>query len=164
VYGYKQSLRRDDDIAIVNAGMRVVLKPEEAKWKVKEIDIVYGGVAPVTKVATNTQAIVMGRYVIVFVMTSNFIHVMYTCMHAICREWNDSLCDDACSSLIREMKISLDAPGGRPEFRCALTASFFLKFYLTVKNEIAGISENLLSATTPFHKELTKASQGFQVC
>jgi len=85
-------------------------------------------------------------------------------MHAICREWNDSLCDDACSSLIREMKISLDAPGGRPEFRCALTASFFLKFYLTVKNEIDGISETFLSATKPFHKELTKASQGFQVC
>ena len=80
------------------------------------------------------------------------------------REWNDSLCDDACSSLIKEMKISLDAPGGRPEFRCALTASFFLKFYLTVKNEIDGISEMLLSATKPFHKELTKASQGFQVC
>ena len=83
---------------------------------------------------------------------------------AVYREWNDSLCDDTCSRLIKEMKIPLDAPGGRPEFRCALTASFFLKFYLTVKNEIDGISEMLLSATKPFHKELTKASQGFQVC
>ena len=82
----------------------------------------------------------------------------------VCREWNDSLCDDACSSLVKEMKISLDAPGGRPEFRCALTASFFLKFYLTVKNEIDEISEKLLSATKSFHKELTRASQGFQVC
>ena len=61
MYSYKQSLRRDDDIAIVNAGMRVVLKPEEAKWKVKEIDIVYGGVAPVTKVATHTQTRIIGR-------------------------------------------------------------------------------------------------------
>ena len=80
------------------------------------------------------------------------------------REWNESLCDDACSSLIKEMEISLDAPGGRPEFRCALTASFFLKFYLTVKNEIDEIAGILLSATKPFHKALTKASQGFQVC
>ena len=79
------------------------------------------------------------------------------------REWNDSLCDDAFSSLTKEMKIAFDAPGGRPEFRCALTASFFLKFYLTVKNEIEEISEMLLSATKPFCKELTKASQGFQV-
>ena len=79
------------------------------------------------------------------------------------REWNNSLCDDACSSLIEEMKIPLDAPGGRPEFRCALTASFFLKFYLTVKNEISSIPRELLSATKPFHKEPTKASQGFQV-
>ena len=61
VYSYKQSLRRDDDIAIVNAGMRVVLQPEEAKWKVKEINLVYGGMAAVTKVATHTQATVIGR-------------------------------------------------------------------------------------------------------
>ena len=61
VYGYKQSLRRDDDIAIVNAGMRVVLQPEETKWKVKEINLVYGGMAVVTKVATHTQATVIGR-------------------------------------------------------------------------------------------------------
>ena len=87
----------------------------------------------------------------------------YEMLFTVCREWNDSLCDDACSSLIKEMKICLDAPGGRPEFRCALTASFFLKFYLTVKNEINEISEMLLSATKPFHRELTKASQGFQV-
>jgi len=61
------------------------------------------------------------------------------------------------------MKISLDAPGGRPEFRCSLTASFFLKFYLTVKNEISSIPAELLSATKPYRKEPTKASQGFQV-
>ena len=73
------------------------------------------------------------------------------------------MCDDACSSLIEEMKIPLDAPGGRPEFRCSLTASFFLKFYLTVKNEISNIPNKLLSTTKPFHKQLTKASQGFQV-
>ena len=62
MYSYKQSLRRDDDIAIVNAGMRVLLQPEETtKWKVKEINLVYGGVAPVTKVATQTQAGLIGR-------------------------------------------------------------------------------------------------------
>ena len=73
------------------------------------------------------------------------------------------MCDDACSSLVKEMKIPLNAPGGRPKFRCTLTASFFLKFYLTVKNEITNIRFELLSATKPFHKEPTKASQGFQV-
>ena len=61
MHSYKQSLRRDDDIAIVNAGMRVVLKPEESKWKVKEINLVYGGVAALTKVATQTQAKLIGR-------------------------------------------------------------------------------------------------------
>ena len=61
IYGYKQSLRRDDDIAIVNAGMRVVLHSEETKWKAKEVNLVYGGVAAVTKVATHTQAAIIGR-------------------------------------------------------------------------------------------------------
>ena len=61
MYSYKQSLRRDFDSAIVNAGMRVVLKPEETKWTVKEIDLVYGGVATVTKVASQTQARLTGR-------------------------------------------------------------------------------------------------------
>ena len=61
MYGYKQSPRRDDDIAIVNAGMRVVLHLEETKWKVKEINLIYGGVAAITKVATHTQAAVIGR-------------------------------------------------------------------------------------------------------
>ena len=41
VYGYKQSLRRDDDIAIVNAGMRVVVNEEDRKWQVKEMSLVY---------------------------------------------------------------------------------------------------------------------------
>ena len=61
VYSYKQTLRRNDDIAIVNAGMRVSLKPEETKWRVEEINLIYGGVAPITKVATNTQSTLIGR-------------------------------------------------------------------------------------------------------
>ena len=58
VYGYKQSLRRDDDIAIVNAGMRVVINGE---GRVKEMSLVYGGMAPVTKVASKTQSKLIGR-------------------------------------------------------------------------------------------------------
>ena len=62
VYGYKQSLRRDDDIAIVNAGMRAVVGEEEdGKWVVKEMSLVYGGMAPVTKVASKTQSKLIGR-------------------------------------------------------------------------------------------------------
>ena len=61
VYGYKQSLRRDDDIAIVNAGMRVVVIEEDRKWQVKESSLVFGGMAPVTKVASKTQFKLIGR-------------------------------------------------------------------------------------------------------
>ena len=61
MHSYKQSVRRVGDIAIVNAGMRVVLHPEETKWKVKEINLVYGGVAEMTKIATYTQDTLIGR-------------------------------------------------------------------------------------------------------
>jgi len=61
VYGYKQSLRRDDDIAIVNAGMRVKVNGEGREWQVKEMSLVYGGMAPVTKVASKTQSKLIGR-------------------------------------------------------------------------------------------------------
>ena len=64
VYGYKQSLRRDDDIAIVNAGMKVVVNEEDRKWLVKEMSLVYGGMAPLTKVASNTQSKLIGRYTV----------------------------------------------------------------------------------------------------
>ena len=61
VCSYKQSLRRDDDIAIVNAGMRVVVSEEDGIWQVKEMSLVYGGMAPVTKVASKTQSKLIGR-------------------------------------------------------------------------------------------------------
>ena len=66
---YKQSRRREDDLAIVNAGLRVVLVPvgegeeggEERKWRVGECSLVYGGMSFKTVMATQTQQALIGK-------------------------------------------------------------------------------------------------------
>ena len=58
-YGYKQSPRREDDIAVVNAGMRVALIP--GTDKVHDCTVAYGGMAPTTVLATKTMENIKGK-------------------------------------------------------------------------------------------------------
>ncbi|KAG7154629.1 Xanthine dehydrogenase/oxidase-like 2 [Homarus americanus] len=51
--GYKQARRRDDDIAIVNAGFRVRVRP--GSGEVTRLDMAFGGMAPTTVMALNTM-------------------------------------------------------------------------------------------------------------
>ena len=57
--GFKQAQRRDDDIAIVNAGMKVVF--DEEHWTINDIALSFGGMAPTTKMASNTAKQLIGR-------------------------------------------------------------------------------------------------------
>lgn len=61
VYSYKQARRREDDIAIVNAGMRVVLQPAEPHWIVQQCCFSYGGMSYITVMAKKTQQALVGR-------------------------------------------------------------------------------------------------------
>ena len=61
INSYKQSRRREDDIAIVNAGMRVLLKPAVPHWIVQECSLVYGGMSYITVVAKKTQSALLGK-------------------------------------------------------------------------------------------------------
>ena len=56
---YKQARRRDDDIAIVNAGMRVLFSP--GSDVIQELSLSYGGMAPTTVMATRTMSQLIGR-------------------------------------------------------------------------------------------------------
>lgn len=60
--GYKQARRRDDDIAIVNAGMRVVLEDCPDGRLIKECCLSFGGMAATTVVAEKTQQHLLGKY------------------------------------------------------------------------------------------------------
>ena len=67
VLSYKQSRRREDDLAIVNAGLRVLLVPEQdakataTQWKIGDCTLVYGGMNKTTIMASNTQQAIVGR-------------------------------------------------------------------------------------------------------
>ena len=63
---YKQARRRDDDIAIVNAGLRVELQETaDSNWTVKDCGLSYGGMAPVTVLAKKTMQALVGRYTLI---------------------------------------------------------------------------------------------------
>eukprot|EP00879_Flechtneria_rotunda_P002218 GHRR01002404.1.p1 GENE.GHRR01002404.1~~GHRR01002404.1.p1 ORF type:complete len:899 (+),score=349.77 GHRR01002404.1:1548-4244(+) len=112
---YKQSPRRDDDIAIVNAGMRVRLERRTAsqsgdgnEWVVAEAGIAYGGVAAKSIMADKTMAALLGR------------------------PWNQVTLSGSLAALKSDVAVGPNAPGGRSEYRNSLAASFLFKFFVHV--------------------------------
>jgi xanthine dehydrogenase/oxidase len=109
VHEFKQSHRREDDIAIVNAGMRVRFavpeKPGEAPL-CAEATLVFGGMAARTAVATLASAALVGR------------------------PWNREGLAAATRALQEDFVLDTSTPGGMPSYRSALAASFLFKFWV----------------------------------
>ncbi|KTG39723.1 hypothetical protein cypCar_00011356, partial [Cyprinus carpio] len=134
---FKQSPRKEDDIAIVTCGMNVFFK--EQSNIVQSIRISYGGMAPVTVLATAT------------------------CNRLLNRQWNEELLEEACTSLAEEMNLSPSAPGGMVTYRRTLTISLFYKFFLNVQHKL---SLDLLKegvTVEDVRPEYTSATELFQL-
>ncbi|XVE78883.1 hypothetical protein DITRI_Ditri14bG0013900 [Diplodiscus trichospermus] len=143
---FKQAHRRDDDIAVVNAGMRVCLEEKGDEWVVSDASIAYGGVAPLSLCAVKTKEFLIRK------------------------QWNQHLLQGALNVLQTDIVLKEDAPGGMVEFRKSLTLSFFFKFFLWVSHQIEGkksIKENVsslhLSAIKSFHRPPLVASQDYEI-
>ncbi|XP_043691113.1 xanthine dehydrogenase 1-like isoform X2 [Telopea speciosissima] len=143
---FKQSHRRDDDIAIVNAGMRVLLEKNNEQWLVANASIIYGGVAPVSLSASKTKDFLMGKC------------------------WDQELLQGALRTLEEDIVLKVDAPGGMVEFRKSLTLSFFFKFFLGVSYQINEeqyfkkiLPQSHLSAIKPFHRPSSTGSQNYEI-
>ncbi|KAI5610778.1 xanthine dehydrogenase/oxidase, partial [Silurus asotus] len=141
---FKQSLRKEDDIAIVTCGMNVLFK--EGSNVVQDIRLSYGGMAPVTVLAKTT------------------------CGRLIGRQWNEELMQDACCLLAEEMALSPSAPGGMVTYRRTLTVSLFFKFYLTVKHKLAqeylsveDVQPDYTTAIEISHRDFPTSVQLYQV-
>lgn len=132
-FGYKQSRRREDDIAIVNAGCRVTFLPNSIE--VKRLDLAFGGMAPTTVMARGTMKELVGR------------------------KWDSSLLEDGASLLLRDLPLSYSAPGGMVEYRRALVLSFFFKFYLSVRGTL---SKCLPEMVSPLSEDEQRAVQQHQ--
>ncbi|XP_078465987.1 xanthine dehydrogenase/oxidase [Lampetra fluviatilis] len=144
VMAFKQAQRHEDDIAIVNAGMRVRL--HTASLRVAELSLAYGGMAPTTRAISQAA-------------TNTFID----------RLWDESLLTDVCAVLVKELPLSATAPGGMVAFRQTLVPSFFFKFYWTVlrklheqDEDISQIPPEHISATQPYQQKLIQSMQLYQ--
>ncbi|CAH9134610.1 unnamed protein product [Cuscuta epithymum] len=141
---FKQAHRRDDDIAIVNGGMRVFLERRKENWVVLEASLVYGGVAPLSFSASKTRDFLIGK------------------------NWDKELLKSALESLKEEIVLKENAPGGMVEFRKSLTLSFFFKFFLWICHQMDGenferMPPSHLSAIEPLRRPSLSAIQDFEI-
>lgn len=144
VKAYKQAKRREDDISIVTAAINVEF--ENNTNIIKCINVTFGGMAPVTILATKTSESLKGE------------------------KWNETMLEKAFSSLLGDLPLSPSAPGGNIQFRRTLTMSLFLKAYLAIAKEMTKdyINEDLIlpyhcSGAEQFHGDMPKSSQYFEL-
>ena len=148
---FKQAQRRDDDIAIVNAGIRVKFQySEEGEcWCIQDASIVFGGVGPVTTIAENTEKYLASR-----VLDLETLH-------------------GALEMVKNDVKISPTAPGGKIEYRRSLVASFLLKGLVHAANLlqletketenpfVSPLDPQIMSISRAFSREPSRGMQYF---
>lgn len=135
---YKQSKRRDDDIAIVNSAFRVLLNEH---GQVVECAIVYGGMGPTTLVSRKASQWMVGK--------------CFT---------GPGLLDAFFPVLQAEFHLPSDAVGGMPEYRNALVPSLFYKFYLQTCTALGlDLESSLRTAVQPRHTEPSQSSQYYSL-
>ena len=140
---FKQAKRRDDDIAIVNGAFNVQFK--KGTNIIEDIQFAFGGMAPTTILAPKTSAIVKGK------------------------PWDQNLIEIVNKSLVDEIPLSSDAPGGMILYRRSLTLSLFFKAYLNISQELEKslelslVNEREKSGAKTFHTLPPKSTQLFEV-
>lgn len=114
---YKQSKRKDDDIAIVNAALRVSLSESN---EVKSCSLVYGGMAPMTISAKTAEKYLAGK-----------------------KFTNPSTLEGVMNALEEDFDLRFGVPGGMATYRKTLAMSFFYRFYHDVLSELEVKSSNV---------------------
>lgn len=123
---YKQARRREDDISIVTACLRVRLVPvasrsAEGRWVIEEAGFGFGGMAPTTVAAQKTEAFLRGK------------------------DWAVSTIRAASQVLREDLPLPATVPGGQAEYRRTLPPSFLFKFFVKTTLEL----ESLVAAAPP---------------
>ncbi|KAL0831376.1 hypothetical protein ABMA28_002200 [Loxostege sticticalis] len=144
VKAIKQAKRREDDIAIVTAAINVVFK--EKTNIIQNINIAFGGMAPVTKLTPKTSESLKGY------------------------KWTENMLEKAYNAILDELPLDPSAPGGNIQYRRALTMSLFLKAYLAIGKEMCQdyvhddfIKPHHSSGAEQFHISMPKSSQYFEL-
>ncbi|CAG9798533.1 unnamed protein product [Chironomus riparius] len=139
---YKQAKRRDDDIAIVNAAINIKFLPNSNY--IKEARLAFGGMAPTTVLATKTAEKIKDVV------------------------WSRDLVETVNKSLLEEIPISADAPGGVVSYRQSLMLSLFFKAFLNISStleksmDLKILEDRDRSGIEGFHTLEPKSSQLFE--
>ena len=114
---YKQSKRKDDDIAIVNACNRVVL---DDSGIVKDASLVYGGMAPLTVQAKTAMSAIIGKPFA-----------------------DPKTLEAAMNGLEKDFNLPFGVPGGMATYRKSLALGFFYRFYHDVLSSVGKDAKTL---------------------
>lgn len=127
VLPFKQARRREDDVSIVTAGLRVHLEPNGTEdWVVRDASMAFGGMAPTTILAPETAAALVGK------------------------AWSYAAVEGVFPTLRSELSLPVTVPGGQSEYRTALTVSFLFKAFLTMTAQHgAFVAEQADASTLP---------------
>ena len=138
---FKQAHRRDDDIAIVNAGMRFLLAPptggKDSVWTIAEASVAYGGVAAKTINAPKVVAALVGK------------SLDQSCVSA------------ALAAVAEDVDMAPNAPGGMVEFRRSLAASFLFKGVLYAATSLEADAPSDSPFVLPFEDSYRSAVQPY---
>ena len=108
---YKQAKRKDDDIAIVNACIRIHL---DKKHAVESANLIYGGMAPVTIAAKRAMAYLKGK--------------LFT---------DPKTLEGTMNALEEDFDLRFGVPGGMATYRKSLAFGFFYRFYHDVSSKLS---------------------------
>ena len=129
MFVYKQSYRRDDDICIVSATMKV--KIDEETNAIKDINLSYSNLSAFPKRANLTEKFLKNKE-----FTVENIKKAYSCLRS-------------------DFPLDEDSPGGHIEFRKQLASSFLFRFFNQVEKERGKPYDK--SATEIIERPLSKA-------
>ena len=105
------------------------------------VNIAYGGLSFVTKMAKNTSKFLQGK------------------------SWTPETFDEAMKVLLEEMHLPPNVPGAMVKYRQTLALSLLFKSFLTIsaQSKLYQIGADEKSITKNFHKEPLRGSQLFEI-
>ncbi|KAK3320651.1 molybdopterin binding aldehyde oxidase/xanthine dehydrogenase [Cercophora scortea] len=120
---YKQAKRKDDDIAIVTAALKLRLSDDGV---IEACNLVYGGMAPMTVAAKKANAYLTGK---------KFAEL--------------ETLEGAMNALEQDFDLQFGVPGGMASYRKSLALSFFYRFYHEIMLTLGGKAENVDEEVVP---------------
>ncbi|KAG9248210.1 putative xanthine dehydrogenase [Calycina marina] len=140
---FKQAKRKDDDIAIVNAALRVDLDDSSI---VESVSLVYGGMAPTTIAAKEAGLYLVGK------------------------DFTDpAILEGTMNALEKDFDLRFGVPGGMATYRKSLALGFFYRFYHEVLAKLEVNSSHVDEEVVPeieriisFGKKDTESTVAYQ--